>query len=50
MLNWTGGIGPYQIESTTNLVDWTDLGNPVGGNSMTIAPTNAATFYQVIGQ
>jgi hypothetical protein len=50
VLSWTGGIAPYQIETTTNLVNWSDLGGPVDGNSMTTAPTNFATFYQVIGQ
>jgi hypothetical protein len=52
MLSWAGGIAPYQIQTTTNLVNpnWIDLGNPVSGNNTTIIATNAEMFYQVAGQ
>jgi hypothetical protein len=52
VLSWTGGIAPYQVQMTTNLVQpiWTDIGSPIGANSMTITPTNTATFYQIYGQ
>ncbi|HTV43088.1 MAG TPA: protease pro-enzyme activation domain-containing protein [Candidatus Sulfotelmatobacter sp.] len=51
-LGWTGGIAPYQIQTTTNLLnpDWTDFGNPIGGNNSAIVSTNVETFYRVVGQ
>lgn len=52
LLSWTGGISPYQVQMTTNLENpnWSDVGGLVGGNSLTISPTNTATFYQILGQ
>jgi len=52
VLSWTGGISPYQIETTTNLgnASWNNFGSPVSGNNMTIAATNAAMFYRVVGE
>ncbi|HET7625985.1 MAG TPA: putative Ig domain-containing protein, partial [Verrucomicrobiae bacterium] len=51
-LNWSGGIAPYQVQMTTNLIspDWENLGGAVSGNSLVILPTNAATFYRILGQ
>lgn len=51
-LNWTGGIPPYQIQICTNLVSpvWNDFGNLLDATSLTITPTNAATYYRVNGQ
>lgn len=51
-LNWTGGIGPYQVQTTVNLADpqWQDWGAPVSGFGVTIAPTNAAALFRVSGQ
>ena len=50
-LSWTGGIGPFQIQTTTNLADpnWVDVGDPITGNSVLITPTNSPAFYQVVG-
>jgi len=52
LLTWTGGIPPYQVQMTTNLADpdWVNVGSPVDSDSMTINPTNDATFYQIYGQ
>jgi predicted alpha-1,6-mannanase (GH76 family) len=52
LLSWTGGIAPYQVQSATNLVNptWQDLGLPIGGNNLSVAPTNGAAFYRVYGQ
>jgi hypothetical protein len=52
MLNWSGGVGPYQIQSTTNLVDpnWQNVGGTVSGNSLLVTPTNNQTFYRIVGQ
>ncbi|MFO1513704.1 MAG: LamG-like jellyroll fold domain-containing protein [Verrucomicrobiota bacterium] len=52
LLNWTGGIAPYQMQWATNLVNptWQNLGAPVGANSLSVFPTNDAAFYRVSGQ
>jgi hypothetical protein len=52
LLNWTGGIAPYQVQLTTNLSDptWQSLGAPVNVNSMIVSPTNQAGLYRVYGQ
>jgi hypothetical protein len=52
LLNWTGGIAPYQVQLTTNLSNpaWQNLGIPTGGNNVTVAPTNPAALYRVLGQ
>jgi hypothetical protein len=51
-LNWTGGVAPYQVQMTTNLSnpDWENLGGTISGNNLIILPTNAATFYRILGQ
>ncbi len=52
VLSWTGGIAPYQVQSTTNISPtfWINLGSPTNGNSVIIAPTNGSAFYRIIGQ
>ena len=52
LLNWTGGIAPYQVQSSTNLIstDWQNLGAPIGANSLSISPSNSAAFYRIFGQ
>jgi hypothetical protein len=52
LLNWTGGIAPYQVQSSTDMVNsaWQNLGTPINGNSLFITPSNNATFYRIIGQ
>jgi hypothetical protein len=52
VLNWSGGVGPYQIQTATNLVnpDWQDLGGPVSSGSLSITTTNSAMFFRIIGQ
>jgi hypothetical protein len=51
-LSWAGGIAPYQVQTTTNPVspNWSDFGNSVSGNNITIVPTNVGTFYRVVGE
>lgn len=51
-LNWGGGISPYQVQMTTNLLapNWQNWGSPIGGNSLLISPTNPAAFYRISGQ
>lgn len=52
MLNWTGGISPYQVQVTTNLdtPTWQNVGVPVSSGSLLVTPSNAAGFYRVRGQ
>jgi hypothetical protein len=52
LLNWSGGIAPYQVQWTTNLTEpvWEDFGGMVSGNSLTVSPTNDAAFYRIFGQ
>ena len=52
LLNWTGGISPYQVQVTTNLPDagWQNLGTPVSITSLLVSPTNDAAFYRIYGR
>jgi hypothetical protein len=52
MLNWAGGIAPYQVQQTTNLISpsWQNLGAPVSANNCLVSPTNGTVFYRVYGQ
>jgi hypothetical protein len=50
-LNWSGGVGPYQVQTATNIInpDWQTVGT-IGGGSFSITPSNDAAFYRIIGQ
>jgi predicted alpha-1,6-mannanase (GH76 family) len=52
LLNWVGGIAPYQVQWTTNLLEpiWQDLNETVSSNNLLVSPTNEAAFYRVYGQ
>ena len=52
VLNWDGGIGPFQVQTTTNLVnpDWQNVGDATATNSLSITPSNAAAFFRILGQ
>jgi hypothetical protein len=52
LLNWTGGIAPYQVQLTTNLLSpvWQDLGALVSVSSLLVSPTNGPAFYRVYGR
>jgi hypothetical protein len=51
-LNWSGGISPYQVQMTTNLVNpnWQNVGGTMTSGTLSITPTNGATFYRIEGQ
>jgi hypothetical protein len=49
-LMWTGGIEPFQVEMSTDLTTWINLGGPISSNLFMIAPTNPAAFYRIVGQ
>lgn len=50
-LTWSGGIAPYNVEMTTNLLNpnWQVIGT-VSGTNLVITPSNGAAFYQIVGQ
>ncbi len=52
VLNWTGGIAPYQVQMTPDLADpnWQNLGAATANQILLLAPTNAPAFYRVGGQ
>jgi hypothetical protein len=52
MLTWTGGIGPYQVNITTNLNSgvWRTLKGPMSETNMLLVPSNANAYYQIRGR
>jgi Putative Ig domain len=52
LLEWSGGIPPYQVQSTTNLLspDWQDVGGAISSNSLSLTATNDVMFYRIGGQ
>jgi hypothetical protein len=52
LLNWTGGVAPYQVQMTTNLANpnWENVGGPISAGSLPLAPGgNSMTFYRIFG-
>ena len=51
IMNWIGGIPPYQIMMSTDLTvsGWVGIG-ATSSNSFVIAPTNSAAYYRIVGQ
>jgi len=51
LLSWNGGIGPYLVQMTTNLVTgpWEDYGFPEFTNSVVITRSNSEAFYRILG-
>jgi hypothetical protein len=52
LLEWAGGVPPYQVMTTTNLASptWQNLGSPTSATNVLITPANASLFYRVQGQ
>jgi len=52
ILNWTGGIAPFQVQMSTNLSqpNWTVLGDSISSNMFIIDSTNSAEYYRILGQ
>lgn len=52
LLSWTGGIAPYDVQSTTNLAppNWQDVSGPISSNSFFLIPSNCVMFYRVGGE
>ena len=49
-LTWSGGVGPFQVQVSTDLVSgaWQTIGT-VSSNMLVVMPTNPAAFYRVVG-
>ena len=52
MVNWSGGIAPYQVQVSTNLTTpgWVNFGSAIVTNRTLVISSNAAAFYRIIGQ
>jgi len=52
LLEWTGGLAPYQVQATTNLANpvWQSIGGVLTTNRLLLLPTNDAAFYRILGQ
>jgi hypothetical protein len=51
ILNWSGGIAPYQVQIATNLGAplWQNLGAPVSSPPVSLSPSNQAAFFRILG-
>ena len=51
-LSWTGGNPPYQVQAASTLASpvWTNLGGPIGTNTLILTPSSTASFYRVQGR
>jgi hypothetical protein len=51
-LNWLGGVGPYQVQMSTNLSNsnWQDVGGTISSTNFVVTPSNNAAFYRIVGQ
>lgn len=51
-LNWSGGIGPYQVQMATNLSNpnWQSVDGTVSSTNLVVTPSNNAAFYRIVGQ
>jgi hypothetical protein len=52
LLSWSGGIAPFQVQATADLLNgpWQNVGGSINESSLSITPTNNAMFYRIIGQ
>jgi hypothetical protein len=52
LLVWSGGIPPYQVWQTTNMLNptWEPVGPPTSANNLLVPVTNPATFYRIGSQ
>jgi hypothetical protein len=52
VIDWNGGIPPYQVQTITNLgnMAWEDLGGPIQTNRLVLLPTNSVMFFRVLGR
>jgi subtilase family serine protease len=52
LLNWSGGIAPYQVQVNTNLsgTNWQDWGNLISDTNTLLTPDKSQEFYRIKGQ
>jgi uncharacterized repeat protein (TIGR03803 family) len=52
VLSWSGGSGPYQVKTSTNLNSgvWQNLGSAGGATTLLLSPTNVSSYYEIQGQ
>ena len=52
LLNWSGGIAPYQVQMATNLGNpaWQLVSPPTNVTSLIFPISNSAAFYRILGQ
>jgi hypothetical protein len=52
LLDWSGGIGPFQVQMNTDLAttNWQTIATNLNSPAWLVSPTNNATFYRVSGQ
>jgi hypothetical protein len=51
-LGWSGGVPPYQVQTTTNLASpvWQNVGGPTSATNLILAPGNLGVFYRIQGR
>lgn len=49
-LNWSGGLGPYEVQMSTNLsgTNWQTIASDLGGSNLLVLPTNNAAFFRIL--
>ena len=50
LLSWSGGVPPWQVQTTTNMIDWQNVGSPTTQTNLLIPAGSAAAFYRIQGQ
>ena len=52
LLDWAGGVAPYQVQTTTNLIipNWQNVSSPTSATNLILSPNNAGAFYRIQGQ
>jgi uncharacterized repeat protein (TIGR03803 family) len=51
VLYWTGGVAPYQVQTTTNpgSPNWQNIGSAISATNLILAPSNPDAFYRIQG-
>jgi len=52
LLGWSGGVTPYQVQTTTNLgiPGWQNIGDSTSATNLILSPSDAGAFYRIQGQ
>ena len=49
VIRWTGSVPPFQVESSSDLTDWSPHGDQTDENELTLTETDGNQFYRVRG-